>query len=84
MTGRPRRHASSRTWTPITPVVRKASGSRMERSTCDSAAKLRTASAEATSGSTTAASAMSPRTKVNREAASGSARTGARFASLPA
>ena len=36
--------ASSRTWTPITPVRRNASGSRIERSTCDSAAKLTTAS----------------------------------------
>ena len=34
-------------WTPITPVTRNASGSRMERSTCDSAAKLSTASTSA-------------------------------------
>ena len=37
----------------MTPVARNASGSRIERSTCDSAAKLTTASAAATSGSTT-------------------------------
>ena len=73
------RHASSRTWTPMTPVRRNASGSRMERSTCDSAAKLTTASASATSGPTTAGSAMSPCTKRSRAACSGSARTGARF-----
>ena len=42
--------ASSRTWTPMTPVTRNASGSRIERSTCDSAAKLTTASVSATSG----------------------------------
>ena len=56
----------------------------MERSTWDSAAKLTTASASATSGPTTAASAMSPRTNRKREASSGSASTGARFARLPA
>ena len=69
------RHASSRTWTPMTPVRRNASGSRMDRSTCDSAAKLTTASAVATSGPTTAGSAMSPWTNRRRAACSGSART---------
>ncbi len=44
----------------MTPVARNASGSRMDRSTCDSAAKFTTASASATSGPTTAGSAMSP------------------------
>ena len=48
----------------MTPVDRNASGSRIERSTCDSAAKLTTASAAATSGPTTAGSAMSPWTNV--------------------
>ena len=68
----------------MTPVTRNADGSRIERSTCDSAAKSTTASAAATRGSTTAASAMSPRTNANRAACSGSASTGARFARLPA
>ena len=37
----------------MTPVTRNASGSRIERSTCDSAAKLTIASVSATSGPTT-------------------------------
>ena len=50
----------------MTPVRRNASGSRIERSTCDSAAKLTTASDSATSGATTSGSAMSPWTNRNR------------------
>ncbi len=59
-----RRTASSSTWVPSTSVRMKASGSRIERSTWLSAAKLTIASTPSpTARSTARASAMSPWTK---------------------
>ena len=80
----PRGAASSSTWTPSTPVRRKAAGSRIERSTWLSAAKLTMASAAAARGPTADGSAMSPWTKAKRDAISASASTSPRFARLPA
>src|SRR6266850_2696959 len=59
--------ASSSANTPKTSVRRNASGSISERSTCDSAAKLTTASTPRMTSRTTFASQTSPCTNVYRE-----------------
>ena len=68
----------------MTPVRRNASGSRIERSTCDSAAKLIDRIASATSGVHDVRVGDVAADERSRAAISGSSRTGARFASLPA
>src|SRR6267142_2284837 len=72
--------ASSSANTPKTSVRRNASGSISDRSTCDSAAKLTTASTPRMTSRTTFASQTSPCTNVYRESFARSAR----FAGFPA
>ena len=60
------RAASSRTKVPNTSVRMNSPGSSIERSTCDSAAKLTTASQPSSAERTTSGSAMSPTTSSQR------------------
>ena len=68
----------------MTPVRRNASGSRIERSTCDSAAKLTTASALADERLDDVRVGDVAADEAEPGGLLGSARTGARLASLPA
>ena len=72
--------ACSSVWVPSTLVSTKSAPPRIDRSTCDSAAKCTTASACPTRSRTTSGSQMSPCTNSYRSESS----TGSRLARLPA